>query len=253
MEVTWFSLIWQTVLPGRRLVMPPAQKTAVQQSLNVEIIKQYPGQQQVDRGVKVNVPGRHFPQLEAAEQRVDYEGTAVEHRLRHQFGIHRKAWGAAHTGEGIRFICQSDAIDDPDNKGHWTTLELWNRWRHNTYKDRRDDELQYLDELPALTAGRVPPEAAAEKEKTEPEVKKFYDIVGTGMHTYGGHGKLAGKTVPYFLYACKVPGCWRGPMKPIKQCAQATGQLFIHLNDCQPDLCVGVFAVCLASCALTTS
>ena len=91
-----------------------------------------------------------------------------------------------------------------------------------------------MDDLPAE---RAPTAAAAVKEKTEPEIKKYFDVVGTGMHMYGGHGRLAGKSVPYFLYACKVPGCWRGTLKPIKQCAQATGQLFIHLNDCQPDLC----------------
>ena len=123
--------------------MSAAKKATQQQTLNhqIERIKQYPGQQQVDRAVKVDVPGKHLPQLTPAEQKLDYEGTAVEHGQRHTFGLHRKAWGAAHTGEGIRFVCKSDAIDDPDNKGHWTTLELWNRWRHNTFKDRRDDEL----------------------------------------------------------------------------------------------------------------
>ena len=110
--------------------MPPAaRKEAVQQALNVEVVKQYPGQQQVDRAVKVMIPGRHFPGLEAAEQRVDYEGTAVEYVQRHTFGRHLKAWGAAQTGPGIRFVCTADAIDDPDNIGHWTTLGLWCKWR----------------------------------------------------------------------------------------------------------------------------
>ena len=36
---------------------------------------------------------------------------------RHKFTQHLKAWGAALTGPGIRFICKSDAIDDPDTKG----------------------------------------------------------------------------------------------------------------------------------------
>ena len=45
-------------------------------ALGFEVIKQYPGPQQVQRAVKVNVPGKHFPQLQPAEQKVDYEGTA---------------------------------------------------------------------------------------------------------------------------------------------------------------------------------
>ena len=86
-----------------------------------------------------------------------YWGTAVEFRERQKFPRHAKAWGAEHTGPGIRFICDSDAVDDPDNKGIWTTLTLWNRWRHETFKDDRDAETQYLDELPDAKA------AAADK------------------------------------------------------------------------------------------
>ena len=36
---------------------------AVQSSLCVDVIKQYPGPQQVKRAVKVGVPGKHFPNL----------------------------------------------------------------------------------------------------------------------------------------------------------------------------------------------
>ena len=102
----------------------------------VEAIKQYPGQQQVTRSVKVSVPGKHFPQLQAAEQRAFYDGTAMEFAERHtssyKFERHQKAWGAAHSGPGIRFVCESDTVDDPDHKGFWTTFALWNRWRHET-------------------------------------------------------------------------------------------------------------------------
>ena len=48
--------------------------------------------------------------------------------------------------------CTSDAIDDPDNRGFWTTLPLWNRWRHDTYKDDRAAELKLLDKLPEAPA-----------------------------------------------------------------------------------------------------
>ena len=101
------------------------------------------------------MPGKHFPQLQPAEQKVDYEGTAVDFAERHQFAQHAKAWGAAHKSPGIRSSCTSDAIDDPDNRGFWTTLPLWNRWRHDTYKDDRAAELKLLDKLPA-EAPRAP-------------------------------------------------------------------------------------------------
>jgi len=200
----------------------------------VEAIKQYPGMVQVTRKVKVDVPGKHFPQLQAAEQKQSYSGTAVEYAERHKFDRHLKAWGQAHTGPGIRFICDSDAIDDPDHKGFWTTLGLWNRWRHDTYKDNRDAELQYLDMKPveALT-----PVEVEKKEKAPPEIKQHFTVVSTGTHTVAGTGKMAGKVLPCTYFACKQPGCTRGVANPIKQVGTATGALFTHLDTCNPSLC----------------
>ena len=126
----------------------------------VEPIRQYPGQQQVDRAVQLNVPGKHFPGLTANEQKADYQGTAAEYQERHDFERHQKAWGAAHKGPGIRFICRSDAVDDPDTKGFWTTLGLWNRWRHDTYKDNRAGEVEFLDKKPEEPAAPAAAEAA---------------------------------------------------------------------------------------------
>ena len=201
----------------------------------VTAVKQYPGQVQVTRSVKVKVPGKHFPQLQPNEQAQDYWGEAVEYKERHNFPRHAKAWGAAIVGPGIRFICTSDAVDDPDTKGFWTTLLLWNRWRHDTYKDNADAEMQYLDELPAAaaTAAAVP----AIKERAPPEIKKHFTIVSSGIHTFGGSGKMSGSTSPFHNYACNKEGCTRGRNKPIKQVGSATGQLFSHLEACQPALC----------------
>ena len=103
-----------------------------------EQFRMHPGPVQVTRKVKVNVPGKHFPQLSAPEQKEVYSGTAVEFKDKHKFARHAKAWGAEHTGPGIMFICESDAIDDPDHKGFWTTLTIWNKWRHETYKDNSE-------------------------------------------------------------------------------------------------------------------
>ena len=98
-----------------------------QSTLTVDVIKQYAGVVTVQRHVKVKVPGKHFPNLTPPEQAVNYWGEAIEYAERHKFSAHAKAWGAAHTGPGIRFLCTSDAIDDPDHQGFWTTLFLFNR------------------------------------------------------------------------------------------------------------------------------
>ena len=88
--------------------------TAGQSRLDVEVIRQYPGGQQVARKIKVQVPGKHFPALQAAEQKQSYSGTAVENVERHSFPRHAKAWGAAYRQEEAQIHphaarCKSDA------------------------------------------------------------------------------------------------------------------------------------------------
>ena len=68
-------------------------------------------------------------------------------------------------------------------------------------------------------------------------MKKHYEFVRTGTHTVGGSGKLAGKEFSCSWFACKKEGCSRGAANPIKQVGTATGQLFGHLEACQPALC----------------
>ena len=79
----------------------------------------------------------------------------MEFRERHVFQSHAKAWGQAHTGPRIQFVSEDDAIEEPDNRGFWTTLSLWNKWRDQTYRNDRDAELQYLDQLPAVSAANA--------------------------------------------------------------------------------------------------
>ena len=161
-----------------------------------EPVKQYPGQIQVTRRVKVQAPGKHFSGLTQSEQTKSYWATALEYRERYQFERHTKGWGAAHTGPGIRFICDSDAIDDPDDKGFWTTVGLWNRWRHETYQDDREAEKEYLDELPAVPDSAADP--AAQKKVAPPAaIKQHFRLVGEGLHTVGGRGSLAGRQLKF--------------------------------------------------------
>ena len=68
--------------------MPPAKKTSsaqntTLQSTGMDVIKQYPGPLTVSRAVKVDVPGKHFPQLTGAEQNASYAGTAVEFTVKY--------------------------------------------------------------------------------------------------------------------------------------------------------------------------
>ena len=212
--------------------MPP---TATQQTMDVDmdvmIIKQHAGPVTAQRRVKVNVPGRFFSGLQPAEQKESYAGEAVEYTERHKFEAHSKGWGAAHSGPGIRFLCVSDAVDDPDNKGFWSTLTLFNRWRHDTYKTNRDAELQYLDALPNILP--VPTDAAVEKH--EPLVKSFFTLDHIGVHTVGGTGKMAGKQLASYFYLCNKEGCLHShASKAIKQVGTGTGRLFGHLDACQP-------------------
>ena len=107
----------------------------------------------------------------------------MEFNMNHKFGRHAKAWGPPHVGEGIRFVCESDSIDDPDHRGLRTTLKLWNRWRHDTYKDDREAEVQFLDELPVVKAVSAPPLGPVQYEKRPafaPEIKNTSGASGSG-------------------------------------------------------------------------
>ena len=96
--------------------------------------------------MKVHIPGSWFSsggegQLSASVRREKYAAVAVEFDGAHVF---QPALGRqpAKVGPAIRFLCHSDAADDADHRGYWIELPVWNRYRHDTYKDRRDDEVR---------------------------------------------------------------------------------------------------------------
>ena len=90
----------------KTLPMASATDKFVQNKMSVEVIRQYAGPVQVTRRVWVRVPGKHFPGLQATEQKEFFKGTAVESKDKHKFHRHLKAWGAEHTGPGIRYNLQ---------------------------------------------------------------------------------------------------------------------------------------------------
>lgn len=112
------------------------------------LFRQHPGQQQVDLSVKVDIPGSWFSagqlgSLTSAEKKDKYEGVAVEYDEKHVFAEEDKAKKKpAKIGKGIRFLCHSDAADDAEHTGFWMELAVWNRYRHDTYKDPSKDEVR---------------------------------------------------------------------------------------------------------------
>ena len=125
--------------------MPP-KKGGGAGSLVGHLFTNYPGQQQVDLKVKVDVPGSWFAAgaaggLTSGEKNERYEDIAVEFQEKHVFPPLPGGRKAA-TGPAIRFLCHSDAADDPDHNGFWMELTRWNRYRHDTYKERPEAEVR---------------------------------------------------------------------------------------------------------------
>ena len=114
--------------------------------LGAHLFKHYPGQEQVELSVKVHIPGSWFStggegQLSASLCREKYAAVAVEFDGAHVF---QPALGRqpAKVGAAIRFLCPSHAAVDAEHQGYWIELPVWNRFRNDTYKDRRHDEVR---------------------------------------------------------------------------------------------------------------
>lgn len=114
----------------------------------VEVVKHYPGQQQVNLSVEIEVPGNWFGgtemgSLNASERRQKYKAQAVEYVEVREFpGATARARKV--KAPAIRFICLDDASSDPNSDGYWMQLSQWNRFRHDTFKERPDDEMPFI-------------------------------------------------------------------------------------------------------------
>jgi hypothetical protein len=97
-----------------------------------------------------------------------------------------------------------------------------------------------LDELPTML---TPATTEATPVKEEPAIKKHFTLDHTGVHTYGGTGKLAGKVCTAYFFLCKRDGCPSSHVsKVIKQVGNSSGQLFRHIDQCQPALATALRA-----------
>ena len=114
----------------------------------VEVVKHYPGQHQVNLSVEIEVPGSWFGgtemgSLSSSERRQKYKAQAVEYAEVREFpGASARARKVKEPA--IRFICLDDASLDPNSDGYWMQLSQWNRFRHDTFKERPDDEMPFI-------------------------------------------------------------------------------------------------------------
>jgi hypothetical protein len=61
--------------------------------------------------------------------------------------------------KAIRFLCI--AAVDPNSDGYWMKLSQWNRFRHDTFKERRDEELPFIPKAAVATVVNAAANAAA--------------------------------------------------------------------------------------------
>ena len=202
-----------------------------------ERIKQYPGDEQVRLKVVVEIPGSWFGSgalgsLTAGERRERYEAQAVEYTPLHEF---KKPGQRKSTKEqAIRFICISDAAEDADHPGFWISVAQWNRYRHDTYKERRSDELPFIVAPSAQLAEAAAP-AAMQQLKPAAAILTHFEKVKTGAHVQQKRGGGT-ETVTATWYRCTQPGCRRRADQYICEVGKSTGNLFRELKRCNNPL-----------------
>ena len=115
--------------------------------------------------------------MTAAEQSMVYEGEACGYDQGHRFP--KKGYRQAMVCEAVRFICKSDVDDDPNAATFMMPLADWNRYRHHTYKDRREAELPYIRSADVITVEQTP---AVKPTPARPPIYTEFELVSTGIH-----------------------------------------------------------------------
>ena len=196
---------------------------------HIEVVKQYPGQQQVDLAVEIEVPGSWFGvgpmgALTPTERREKYTAQAVEYSEVREFP------GASRTArktkeKAICFICCADAAHEPNSEGYCMKLSQWNCYRNNTFKDRREDELPFIPGQAPAAEGGV---AVNLKAPQTPSIKTVFTLTSEGAQPKGWQPGAVWWTC--LQKGCKLDG------RPIKEICKSTGQLFRHLRTCNHEL-----------------
>ena len=195
----------------------------------IKLVKQYPDQEQVNLAVEIEVPSswfgvRSMGSFTTTEQREKYNAQAVEYSEVREFpgasrGVHKT------KEKTIRFICLTDAADEPNSDGYWMKLLQWNQYCTDTFKNQRDDQLPFiLAQAPAAEGGVVL------KALQTPSIKTVFTLTSEGVHTQSN-----GNQVQCFWWTCVQKG-YKLDSRPIKEICKNTGQLFQHLKNCNNHL-----------------
>lgn len=202
-----------------------------------ERIKQYPAKEQAELRVRVMLPGNMFPGLTPSEMRAKYEAEAFGFEETYHFP--KRGQQRAQTCAGIRFVCVSDAMDDPDHPGFIIPLFDWNRHRHETYKDNRDAELPYITDKTdegSPTGHTVSPssgKAAQEEKDTRPPIYDEFELVTSGVHTVNRKDGSKHAAQCEFWRCRNTSGNCKN-QTPYKVVKRSTGKMFAHLKLCNP-------------------
>ena len=199
----------------------------------VDTFTNYPGPQQVELKVKIQIPGSAF-QGDGFTVGKKYECVAAEYHANHQFD--KTGSKSKFCAKAIRALCAEDASDDATHKGYWIELVAWNRYRNDTFKDRRDDEAKYIVDSPAKTPAA---KASDTKEPDKNSIKSHYELVGKEAHK-GTSKDGSSFAAVAFSYDCKVCGNKKHGGKPIKQIGTSTGDLLKHMKKCDQ----GIYTAC---------
>ena len=166
----------------------------------VEIIKQYPAEEQVKLSVCVQVPGRFFPGLQPGERKENYLATAVGSHEAMSFAARPGFWPKQKC-PAIKCIFAGDAAESETPPEFWLPLSLWNRYRHDTYKGDRDAELRFL---PEDQLGQLAPQPM-ETPAADP-MGDIFTLVGTQDWTQK-HKDGSTTATKKFTYRCKDARC----------------------------------------------
>ena len=151
----------------------------------VEFVKQYPGPKQIDLCVEIEVPiswfrGTEMGSLNATELSAKYKAQAVEYDDVREFpGPMPKSRKTKE--KAIRFLCIVDAAVDPNSDGYWMKLSQWNRYRHDTFQERRDDELPFIPKAVVATVVNAAANAAEPNGPQIPTIKHVFSLKIEGM------------------------------------------------------------------------